>query len=309
MTPDEEALLGALTPAAAPITSKLDTVAWFDSTHVAVERSPVDEFVENLYGINRLYLQAEGRGDYIPILGSLVYLGMVSAAESYFRSLLRRLIITDPVCQSKASSRPVTYGAALHHEVNLLPEALFEGVSMASTKNVASELKDLCGVTQMTKEGGVPTHLQLLFENFESICQIRHCGIHRFGKLGSQQALRLGIGAHSPLLEKPLKLSVIHLQDVAEALEALIRGVNSYCFFDIIKRTHKAGPGGREKVQTYSEPWQMDFAGDRERFNRYYAIFAASDGPLKSEPVEVVYSAFMAFVKQYDASTSGSRGR
>lgn len=309
MLPNEEALLGALTPSGTPITSKLNTVAWFDSTHVATERSPIDEFVENLYGINRLYLQAESRGDYAPILGSLVYLGMVSAAESYFRSLLRRLIIADPVCQSNASSRSLTYGAAVHHEENLLPEALFEGVSMASTKNVASELKGLCGVTQMTKDGGVPAHLHLLFENFESICQIRHCGIHRFGKLGSQQALRLGIGAHSPLLEKPLKLSVSHLQDVAEALEALIRGVNSYCFADIIKRTHTAGPGGRDKVQMYAESWQMDFTADRERFNRYYEIFAASDGPLKSEPIEDVYSAFIAFIRQYDASPSGSRGR
>ena len=309
MTPAEESLLGALTPSGTPSTSKLNTAAWFDSGHVATVCSPIDEFVANLYGINRLYLQADSRGEYTPILGSLVYLGMVSAAESYFRSLLRRLIIADPVCQSNASSRPLTYGAAVHHEQSLLPEALFEGVSMASTKNVAYELKSLCGVTQMTKDGGVPTHLNLLFDNFESICQIRHCGIHRFGKLGSQQALRLGIGAHIPLLEKPLKLSVSHLQDVAEALEALILGVNSYCFADIIKRTHAAGPGGREKVQTYSELWQIAFAADRDRFNLYYEIFAATNGLLKSASIEVVYDAFIAFIKKYDANSPSSRGR
>lgn len=301
MTENENALLWAITPSDTPINSKLDTAAWFDHTHVATECSPIDEFIENLYGINRLYLQAESRGEYKPILGSLVYLGMVSAAESYFRSLLRRLIIADPVCQSNASSRSVTYGAVLHHQDHLLPEALFENLSLASTKNVASELKVLCGITQMTKDGGTPSQLRLLFENFESICQIRHCGIHRFGKLGSQQALRLGIESHSLLLEKPLTLSVAHLQDIAEALEALIRGVNSYCFADIIKRTYTSGPGGRDKAQMYAELWQMDFTADRERFNRYYEIFAASKDPYKSELIENVYSAFIAFIREYDS--------
>lgn len=300
MTTDEKELLETLTPAAAPVMSRLDTATWFDREHANTECSPIDEFVINLYAINRLYLGAEAREEYSPMLGSLVYLGMVSAAESYFRSLLRRLILTDHVCISNASNRMVSYGAVLHHSDDLLPEALLEGISLASTKNVASELRTLCNITQMGKDGGVPNHLQLLFENFESICQIRHCGIHRFGKLGSQQALKLGIANHAPLLEKPLALSVAHLQDIAEALEALVRGVNSHCFADIIKRTHKAGPGGRDKT-LYPEAWEMDFDADSARFMRYYSIFAASAEPLKSQPADSVYSAFMAFVRAYDA--------
>lgn len=301
MTKDEKELLETLTPAAAPVMSRLDTATWFDREHSHTECSPVDEFVRNLYAINRLYLGAEARKEYSSILGSLVYLGMVSAAESYFRSLLRRLILTDHVCISNASSRMVTYGAVLHHSEDLLPEALLEGISLASTKNVASELRTLCSITQMGKDGGVPNHLQLLFDNFESICQIRHCGIHRFGKLGSQQALKLGIANHGPLLEKPLSLSVAHLQDIAEALEALVRGVNSHCFSDIIKRTHTAGPGGRDAT-LYPEAWQMDFDADSERFNSYYSIFAASGEPLKSQPADAVFAAFMAFVKHYDST-------
>ena len=303
MTNDQEVLLSTLTPSGAPSTSKLDTAAWFDGTHPNTERSPIDEFVENLYAINRLYLGADSTGEYVAILGSLAYLGMVSAAESYFRSLLRRLILIDSVCAANASSRMVTYGAAVHHDANLLPEALLENASFASKKNVASELKNLCSVTKMTKEGGVPPQLEPLFENFESICQIRHCGIHRFGKLGSQQALKLGISTHGSLLEKPLKLSVNQLQDIAEALEALIRGVNSYCFNDIIRRTHTAGPGTRDK-QSYAESWQMDFDADFERFSRYYSIFSAGDGPLKSPSIEETYKAFLAFVKDHDSKPS-----
>jgi hypothetical protein len=302
MTKDEETLLETLTPFSAPAKTCLDTAAWFDRTHVRTEHSPIDEFLGNLYEINKLYLGADQRGEYTPILGSLVYLGMVSAVEGYFRSLLRRLIIIDPACEENASNRSVSYGAAIHHEEDLLPEALLEGLSLASTKAVASELRSLCNISQMGKDGGVPKTLEQLFENFESICQIRHCGIHRFGKLGSQQALRLGMETHKPLLEKPLKLSVVHMQDIAEALEALVRAVNSYCFSDLIKKTHSASPAGREKEKLYGAVWERDWEADRERFAAYYCIFASNRGPDKSQSVEAAYSAFMAYVKHYDSN-------
>ena len=228
------------------------------------------------------------------MLGSLVYLGMVSAVEGYFRSLLRRLILVDPACQHNASTRLVTYGAAVHHAPELLPEALLEGLSLASTKTVSAELRSLCNVN-------VPDSLQQLFENFEAICQVRHCGIHRFGKLGSQQALRLGMDIHKPLLEKPLALTVQHLQDIAEALEALIHAINSLCFADILKRTHTAGPTGRDKERLYQTAWQLDWATDQVRFADYYEIFASSSGSQPSAPIVDVYNAFMGFVKVYDA--------
>ncbi len=106
-------VMDTITPFSAPTKGKLDTENWFNASHVPTVQSPVDEFRANLAQINVLYLQAHGRGEYTPILGSLVYLGMVSAAEGYFRSLLRRLILVDEACQHNASSRTLTYGAAM----------------------------------------------------------------------------------------------------------------------------------------------------------------------------------------------------
>jgi hypothetical protein len=292
--------LDTITPFSAPTKGKLDTENWFNLTHVTSVQSPVDEFRSNLAQINVLYLGADARGDYMPMLGSLVYLGMVSAAEGYFRSLLRRLILVDEACRHNASSRTLTYGAALHHTEDLLPEALLEGISLANTKNVATELKTLCNISHMSKEGNVPVTLERLFNNFESICQVRHCGIHRFGKLGSQQALRLGMDKHKPLLEKPLALTVQQLQEIAEALEALIRAVNSYCFADILKRTYSAGPTGKDKAKLYQKNWQLDWIQDRMRFTEYYDIFASVGGSQPSDSVENMYGAFINFVTTYN---------
>jgi hypothetical protein len=265
-------------------------------THITSVQSPVDEFRSNLKEINVLYLNADDRGCYTPMFGSLVYLGMVSAAEGYFRSLLRRLILVDEACKHNASNRTLTYGAALHHTKDLLPEALFEGISLASTKSIAYELKTLCNISNMGKDGNVPEMLKQLFKNFEMICQVRHCGIHRFGKLGSQQALRLGMEKHKPLLEKPLALTVTQLQEIAEALEALIRAVNSYCFADILRRTYSASLCGKDKVKLYQETWQLDWDQDQKRFVEYYEMFASVGGAQPSDSVEGMYAAFIQSV-------------
>ena len=145
-----DAILAEITPFAAPLGSGLDTASWFDAAHAPQELSPIDEFRANFAEINTLYLQAHLRGDYNSTLGGLVYLGMVSAVEGFFRSLLRYLILTDEMCAENASGKTVSYAAAVHHRPELLPEALLEGVSFASTKNLKSELNSLCNITQIS---------------------------------------------------------------------------------------------------------------------------------------------------------------
>ena len=282
--------LDNLTPFSAP-SARMDFASWFDSAHNFASRSPIDEFLENVHAINQLYLQAEDRNEYKTMLGSLVFLGLMSAAEGYFRSLLRRLILVDEVCKANASPRSVTYGAAIHHSSELLPEALLEAISFASSKAVKKELNDLCGIS-------IPAELESLLDVFDKICQIRHCGIHRFGKLGSQQAFQLDID--NSLLEKPLKLSVAQLQDIAEALEAVVRGVNSHAFADVVKRSHRNSPAGRERKLKYARSWELNFDADRDRFVQYYSIFASTLGSNRSQSIESVYQSFMEFVRRYD---------
>ena len=77
MSKNATSLLETITPFPAPTATKLDTAKWFDATHITIVESPIDEFRRNLAEINKLYLQAEQRKEYVPMLGSLVYLGMV----------------------------------------------------------------------------------------------------------------------------------------------------------------------------------------------------------------------------------------
>ncbi len=300
------ALIDAITPSEG-WKKNFDTTKWFDPAHEHSDDSPIDEFIRNQREIVKLL--TSGETVYNATLGSLIYLGLVSAAESYVRSLLRRLILVDEVCMRLAESREIPYSAALHHSKNLMPEAIFEGTSFASARNVATELRALCAISGMSPDH-FPVALDDILQAYDDICQIRHCGVHRFGKLGSRQAMKLGIQTHKFLLEKPLNLKVDDLLAVAETLLALVTGINNYCFADVIKRSYthsNAGGAAKDKIE-YLCSWKLKYKQDRSRFHSYYNVFRCTQNPHLSQPLKETYDEFVIFAQEYDAERAKKRG-
>lgn len=65
-----------------------------------------------------------------PLLAQLIVLGVVGAVESYLRRLFRQIISIDQEAQNAVYERVIPYGAAVRLPIELLPEALFEGIPM-----------------------------------------------------------------------------------------------------------------------------------------------------------------------------------
>ncbi|WP_429500635.1 hypothetical protein ACQUFY_25540 (plasmid) [Robbsia andropogonis] len=189
-------------------------------------------------------------------LGALVLLGYVSATESYLRAVIREIINNDEFAQMRAESKEISFGAVVHSvDSKLLPEALLEGISLAGARNVARTLRELCGITGMSAEGP-PTQLQNVFDEFAKICHLRHCCTHRFGKLGSKQALELGISEHKEFLETPIKLTEKHLQDIGARLLAFVGSLNAYLFKDVLERTSGLVKNIGKTPFKYSHEWE-----------------------------------------------------
>ena len=104
-----------------PVNPNFTTVDLFDTTHVEPKQSPIDQYTHRLYAINTL---APKPTAYDALQAQLVLLGVVAAVESYFRTLLRRLIAMDPICGKINESQAVAYGAAMYLSKDMLPEAI-----------------------------------------------------------------------------------------------------------------------------------------------------------------------------------------
>jgi len=256
----------------AGVNPSLDTHSLFDSSYREPKISAIDEFSVRVRALNVL---APRPDQFDASQGQLVLLGVIAAVESYLRTLFRRLIYFDPGCQDAVQKRDVTYGAAIHLEPELLPEALLERISFISKENIEKAIKELLGIP-----GGLPPDVVTVTEDYVRICQLRHCAVHRFGKLGASNAISLGLSLHGALMEKPLRLDYSALQSAIAICSGFVKSLNNFLFNAILSRV----PDGT---------WSGNYQDDRPKFIAYYSLFADKKSATKSPPPKSVYSLFL----------------
>lgn len=247
--------------------SKLETQDLFDKDFRESNMSPIDTFFEKTTELNKLVgLPA----DFSSQLAVLILLGYVSAVESYFREIIRKLILIDNASHKKCEKQSLTYGAALTHGPEMLPEALLETVSFAGSENIKNSLNRFLKIAQ----GDCSSDVNEALDQFSKVCQLRHCCVHRFGRLGSNNAIALGLEDHKEYLEKPLKIDFDSLQEIFLVCNNMVREINNFLFEKILKRSVSEG--------AYS--WEWDLRKDKVEFKKYYDLFISDKNPPSEIP-------------------------
>ncbi|WP_335920567.1 hypothetical protein [Shewanella algae] len=254
-------------------TTTIRSQTLFDISYREPNKSPVDIYEDNMLIYKRLlgcFIYVPATGNYISLasendkewskLSNLLILGFISSVESYVRCLLRRVLLVDEESKSRSYNKTVTYGAAIHHEKQLLPEAIMEGCSFHSSYNIKETIKNITGVNLNNLKGN--PELATAFSDFDFIGQLRHCVVHRSGLFGSNNALSLGLDEYCEYLEKPIKLELTVVQEAAKACDTLVRELNDTLFREFLSRT----------INTYA--WKGDLRSDARYFDRYFNIFA-----------------------------------
>src|SRR5690606_25132686 len=125
-----------------------------------------------------------------------------------------------------------SFGAALHLDAQMLPEAVLEEYSFASAKNIKDAIRELSGI-----KGHLPPDVEAALLETQKICEMRHCCVHRFGKLGAKNAIKLRLGTHRSMLEKPLRLDRLALELVGASLRSFVKTINNFVFGALMERT------------------------------------------------------------------------
>lgn len=245
-----------------------DTSQLFDANIKDPTMSAIDQFFAATRNLNILL---PVRTSYSSQLGHLVLLGHMSATESYFRTMIRRAILIDKLSQHAVHDLDINFAAAQHHrDPKLLPEALFEKTSFSSSGAIANSFKSFLGI-----KGDPPLQVQTVLGQFSKVCQLRHCLVHRFGKLGSRNAVHLGIDSHKALLEKPLSVGYDDIQIAFDILRQCVTVVNNHVFFTLVTRI---------------PDWKGVWAKDKKLFSSYYMQFATTTDSPPSDQADKVYA-------------------
>jgi hypothetical protein len=215
-------------------------------------------------------------------VSAMVVLGYMSAIESYFRALVRGLIHIDHHVQKLAEPMTVSFAAALHHTRALLPEALIEDMSFAGAKSVQLMLKEIIGI-----KGNLPVELDAVLAEFKKICEIRHCCVHRFGRLGAKNAQVLGMAEHSANLENAFAPTFDDLLTIADILRTFVKTINNFVFQSVVERL--SDDQSRKLGIACPWVWSWNYERDRERFAGYYVLFASKIDSPPSAGEDVIY--------------------
>ncbi len=238
-----------------------DTKSCFEnSPSVREELSPIDLYWKNIQVMNKLM----GGVVENPILGLLILLGSVSAVESYFRTLICKIIVIDKEAEKKCLNHSLAYGAVLtsiqhSKKIEDVAEALLEGCSFASKKNILESLKNFIGINK----GQLPNELTSTLEDFEKVCHLRHCAVHRFGVLGTKNAISLDFETHSVEVGNSLQIGVDEIDNIVAICTNVIKLTNNYLFDFLIKRM----------VKSNHFNWKWDLRSDKTQFLKYYNLF------------------------------------
>jgi hypothetical protein len=261
-----------------------DTANCFDITYNESHHSPIDTCFEKIADLNLIFVRFSS----IPGIGqpvintqnNLLLLGYISAVESYIREIIRKLIILDKASRISSEEQQLNYGAAINYNLKMLPEALLERSSFASKSNIIDSFKIYLGL-----KGHTPPELIETLDEFEKICHLRHCVVHRFGKLGSSNAIKFGLDNHSQYLEKPLMLDAARLFGINQVCENTVLVINDYLFKRILART----------IEPQFSFWQWDFRKDKKEFTKYYNLFQSAKKPVAVPSISIAYRELVVY--------------
>ncbi|MFK3771787.1 hypothetical protein [Pseudomonas sp. NPDC089406] len=270
-----------------PFTQIISTDALFDKSHKSSNLSPIDEFIENSNRLNLLWINNE---ELSSEFANILFLGYFSAVESYVRAIIRTLIQIDIYSQRCAENQQITFGAALHHNKQLLPEALMDNHSFTASENILRTFKSLTDIDLVIDDA--------ITDELDKVCQLRHCCVHRFGKLGAKNAMALGLTSHSNLFEKPLSLKKDDLFLVSGTLRSVVKTINNSAYKCVLDRTFPTTPVRKgDKKAIPKSLWSKDFEEDKALFTKYYKTFSSSNKG-ESPKIREMYTRFITEKEQ-----------
>ena len=248
------------------------------------QHSPIDQFVKNTNTLNTIYLPDSSGQVWLPELGNLILLGYMSAIESFVRAIISGLINIDPVVRKDCGAKTISFALATNYrDQTLLPEALMENMAFSSAGVIEKALKDFLGIKQISDD------LKKSIAEFNKLCQIRHCCVHRFGKLGSQNAMELGFDNHRQIIEHPFSPSKQDVIAIADALQIFVRSLNNFLFTQTLDRIAKYSVPSNLEI-----PFSWHYGRDRHRFLHYYNLFAIKLSQPISGPAKAIYDSYRA---------------
>jgi hypothetical protein len=277
--------------------TNLNIKTCFNISYKEAKDSPIDTFLKNGRQLSQLLDTTIPHSE---ILANLILLGYISSVESYFRHIIRKIILIDREAFKACELIEISFGAAFGHNNNdLMPEVLLEKTSFANQERILKAFIEFLGL----KRQAFPPDVKKILDEFSIVCELRHCIVHRSGKLGAKNAIKLGLDEHSGNIEKPLHLNPASLAEIISVCHNTVKVLNNFLYKEIMMRI--IAEYHKDDVYTgkINNKWTWIYEKDKEEFKRYFGIFISKISPPLNSKVNDAYNTYK---KVYESLPKGN---
>ncbi len=162
-------------------------------------------------------------------LAGLLFVGLISSTEDYFRNILGFVLSTCPKARAHAADEKVQLGSLLWARDQLQNRSAFEFMAFSSADNVRKALMNFA--CHQVRHGAA---LDGMLKEYDKLCELRHAIVHSGHLVAGKNAIKLAL-RHSG---RPLKVSLNYggLQATGTVCTALVQAANTELFEALVGR-------------------------------------------------------------------------
>ncbi len=162
-------------------------------------------------------------------LAGLLFVGLISATENYFRDALGNILTICPISQSHSSGEKVQLGSLLWAHNGIHNRSAFEFMAFSNAENVKRTFVSF--LSYQIKKNGLA---DMMLKEYDQLCELRHAVVHSGQIVAGKNALKLGLKR----CKKSMKVRITYgtLQDAGKVCTALVQAVNNEIFEMLVSR-------------------------------------------------------------------------
>jgi hypothetical protein len=156
-------------------------------------------------------------------IAGLIFVGIISSTENYFRDILGFILTICPVAQAHSADEKVQLGSLLWAEGSLQNRSAFEFHAFSSAENIKRAIYNF--TSYQVRPNGT---FSLMLPEYDKLCELRHAVVHSAHLVAGKNAIKLGLRRTvSPL---KVRLGYSELQAAGSVCTALVQSANNELF-------------------------------------------------------------------------------
>lgn len=162
-------------------------------------------------------------------IAGLLFVGLISATENYFRDILGVILSICPISQIHSADEKIQLGSLLWGPKDLHNRTAFEFMAFSSAKNIKETFQ------KFTKHA-IAQHgaWSSMLDEYDKLCEFRHAVVHSGHIIAGKNAVKLRLKPSRSVMK--FQLSYALLQSAARVCTCFVQAANNELFEMLVQR-------------------------------------------------------------------------